>query len=146
VVVIDRLPTVEKYVVGVKYAAGEAVFDRAASRLRPSPARSARRPGPPKTIDDALVTPGRAARVRVAAAKAGAELTHRMKDMDPFSWILTRDAATLIAWGDHWNDGLPELMADPPTHLFIESPEFIGAREYRHGDSNPGFRRERAAS
>ena len=55
-----------------------------------------------------------------------------------------RDYATPAGWTAAIAPRVIRFAAALPNNA--ESPGVIGASEYRHGDSNPGFRRERAAS
>jgi hypothetical protein len=50
-----------------------------------------------------------------------------------------------VVWASrHWRDLPIRLPTAPPERE--KPPEIEGFGRHRHGDSNPGFRRERAAS
>jgi hypothetical protein len=58
----------------------------------------------------------------------------RREDREPERSADLLEAFSTAAAGRAWSAGTPSLAA------------VVTATKYRHGDSNPGFRRERAAS
>jgi hypothetical protein len=92
----------------------------------------------------------------LATPRGGADLVFGRTASDPFTPVTARSRA-LSAWG--WQR-VPNPKSDGPRMSCVrfyrwrtdtrpgtsKAPMRSGPSKYRHGDSNPGFRRERAAS
>lgn len=119
---VDRLPTIDKYVVGVAYAEGTTVFRRNANpgqalkvlfELR----NALVHPKPGKQIDLAKVSPYGAAKYLVSVAQAARELSVRGGEFDLISLLLETNAAKLVSWGRKWNSQIPAVDAPEPPDL-----------------------------
>jgi hypothetical protein len=135
---LDRLPTVEKYVIGVTYAAGEVVFDRGREPIqtlkRLFSARDALvhpKPGGRKSI----ATPAAAAEFLVAAATAAQPLIERAGAGDVIYKEISEYAAIYVEWGRRWAGTLPPIDAAPPPNLVAVASERRFENERRAGKS-----------
>jgi hypothetical protein len=122
---IDRLPTVEKYVIGVTYAVDERVFDRGAEPIQTLKLLFGARDAlvHPKPGNRKAVTPGAAGQFLVAAATAAQTLIERAgageiicKDISDFPTIF-------IQWGKDWTGALPYLNTEAPPNLAAQAAE-----------------------
>jgi hypothetical protein len=123
---LDRLPTVEKYVIGVRYAAGEVMFDRGAEPIqtlkllfRARDALVHPKPGSRK----AVATPAAAAEFLVAAATAAQTLIERAGAGEVICKEISEYPALYIDWGKQWTGTLPPLDADAPRNLAAVAAE-----------------------
>jgi hypothetical protein len=119
---IDRLPTVEKYVVGVTYAVGDRVFPRGAEPVQTLKVLFEMRnelahPKPKMPGELTQLTPARAAKVLVASARAGATLNAHARRGDISSDVVTTYAADVIAWGNRWTAIFLRLKSPSPWGL-----------------------------
>jgi hypothetical protein len=122
---VDRLSTVEKYVVGVSYAEREDLFQRGSEpaqtlKLLFDTRNALAHPRPRKREDLSLVTPERASRFLVATASAASLLAARAKVADLVAELITANADKVVAWGEQWTGHLPAFDASEPTDLINE--------------------------
>jgi hypothetical protein len=121
---IDRLPTVEKYVIGIKYAEDSNVFKRGAEPVqtltRLFAARNALVHPKPGGRARSLVDQSGAAEFLAAAGTAGYTLVRRSKRVDLIAELINRNAGSFIAWGKQWTGALPAFDAPEPIDLLHE--------------------------
>ncbi|MGN6373189.1 MAG: hypothetical protein ACTHM1_09395 [Solirubrobacteraceae bacterium] len=122
---LDRLPTVEKYVVGVTYAEGEAVFDRGAEPIQTLKRLFSTRDAlvHPKPGRRAVVTPEAAAEFLVAAAVAAQRLIERAGAGEVICKEISDYPIVYIDWGKRWTGKLPPIDAETPRNLAAVAAE-----------------------
>lgn len=122
---LDRLPTVEKYVIGLTYAEGEVVFDRGAEPIQTLKRLFSARDAlvHPKPGRKAVATPAAAAEFLVAAATAAQALIERAEAGEVICKEITDYSAIYIDWGKQWTGTLPPLHAEAPPNLAAVAAE-----------------------
>ncbi len=116
---LDRLPTVEKYVIGVTYAEGESVFDRGTEPIQTLKRLFKTRDAlvHPKPKRKATVTPEAAAEFLVAAATAAQRLIERAGAGEVICKEISDYPTIYTDWGKRWTGTLPSLDAETPENL-----------------------------
>jgi hypothetical protein len=116
---LDRLPTVEKYVIGVTYAESGVVFDKGAEPIQTLKRLFSTRDAlvHPKPGRKAVVTPEVAAKFLVAAATAAQRLIKRAGAGEVICKEISDYPAIYIDWGKRWTGTLPPLDAETPPNL-----------------------------
>jgi hypothetical protein len=116
---LDRLPTVEKYVIGVTYAEGAVVFERGAEPIQTLKRLFGTRDAlvHPKPGRKAVVTPDAAAQFLVATATAAQRLIERAGAGEVICEEISGYPAIYTDWGKRWTGTLPPLDADTPQNL-----------------------------
>lgn len=129
---LDRLPTVEKYVIGVAYREGEAVFDRGAEPIqtlrRLFRTRDALVHPKPSGAQAPVVNPAVAAEFLVAAATASQRLIERAGAGDAICKQISEYPDIYIDWGKRWTNALPPLEAEAPRNLTAVAAERMFSR------------------
>lgn len=122
---IDRLPTVEKYVVGVTYAVDERVFDRGTEPIQTLKLLFGARDAlvHPKPGKRKAVTPEAAGRFLVAAATAAQTLIERVGAGEVICKDISDYPAIFIQWGKDWTGALPYVYSEAPPNLAAQAAE-----------------------
>jgi hypothetical protein len=132
------LTTVEKYVIGVSYAAGEVVFDRAAgpmqslTRLVSAYDALAR---PMEGGRKSVATPAAAGEFLVAAPSAAQPLIERAGAGEVICEVISSHPEIFVEWGKQWTGTLPPL--DAPVNLAA-----VAARRSVHTEPRSGAERK----
>lgn len=122
---IDRLPAVDKYVIGVSQADATVRFPRGAEPTqtlkRLFDTRNKLVHPKPRGRSQSLFTPKAASEFLVAAAKAARLLTQGTKPAAEFHIDLVVDNASVFTdWGSRWTGALPALLEPEPPGLLTQ--------------------------
>jgi hypothetical protein len=125
---VDRMPTAEKYAVGVNLATGEDLFRRGTEPLGSLVALFKLRdrlvhPKSSRPVKPADVTPQRAAELLLATADAGFRISGTYGKPDLFCAFLRDSRDCILAEGERWTGHLPAFDGAAPKSLTRKAME-----------------------
>lgn len=121
---IDRLPTVEKYLVGVALAGHKELFQRSSEpaqtlKLLFDTRNALAHPRPGRRGALTKISPESAAKFLVASAQGASQLATVDGRDDHMADMVTMNASKIIEWGQHWSEHLPPFDLPRPKDFVM---------------------------